>query len=67
MIEKCISLNYILAAALIDMYSRCGRIEKAKEVFKTIERNEVSIWNTMINGFAIHGLAFNAISIFLVC
>lgn len=64
MIEKCISLNYILGAALIDMYSRCGRIEKAKEIFKTIEKNEVSIWNTMINGFAIHGLAFDAISIF---
>ncbi|KAK1260850.1 Pentatricopeptide repeat-containing protein [Acorus gramineus] len=31
--EKCITANYILDAALIDMYSKCGSIEYAKKIF----------------------------------
>ncbi|XAR50399.1 hypothetical protein NMG60_11004715 [Bertholletia excelsa] len=65
MIEKRIELNYILGSALIDMYSKCGRIETAKEIFRTIQRNDVSVWNAMINGLAIHGHASDAIAIFL--
>ncbi|XP_017973551.1 PREDICTED: pentatricopeptide repeat-containing protein At5g50990 isoform X2 [Theobroma cacao] len=62
--EKEIELNAILNAALIDMYSKCGRIHTAKEVFNSAEHNDVSIWNAMINGLAIHGLAFEAIAVF---
>ncbi|XP_073134026.1 pentatricopeptide repeat-containing protein At5g50990 isoform X2 [Henckelia pumila] len=64
MIQKKIQLNYILCSALIDMYSRCGRIEIAKSIFGTAVRNDVSIWNAMINSLAIHGLASDAISVF---
>lgn len=64
MIEKKIELNYILSSALIDMYSKCGRIQKAKELFESVQRNDVSVWNTMINGFAIHGLGKDAVGIF---
>ncbi|KAA8540608.1 hypothetical protein F0562_024473 [Nyssa sinensis] len=64
MIEKRIELNYILCSALIDMYSKCGRIENAKEVFDSGRSNHVSVWNAMINGLAIHGLALDAIAIF---
>ncbi|XP_021911265.1 pentatricopeptide repeat-containing protein At5g50990 isoform X2 [Carica papaya] len=64
MIEKTIEMNYILGAALIDMYSKCGRIQTAKEIFESIPHNDVSIWNAMINGLAIHGLAEDAIGVF---
>ncbi|XP_052182182.1 pentatricopeptide repeat-containing protein At5g50990 [Diospyros lotus] len=64
MIEKKIELNNILGSALIDMYSRCGRIETAKEIFEAIKRDDISIWNAMINGLAVHGLAIDAIAIF---
>lgn len=63
-IEKKIELNFILSAALIDMYSKCGKIQMAKEVFDTVQRNDVSVWNAMISGVAIHGLAPDASAIF---
>ncbi|KAK6147908.1 hypothetical protein DH2020_018820 [Rehmannia glutinosa] len=64
MIEKKIELNNILSSALVDMYSRCGRIEAAKSIFDAVQRTDVSIWNAMINGLAMHGLAVDAILIF---
>ncbi|KAL3512063.1 hypothetical protein ACH5RR_024780 [Cinchona calisaya] len=64
MIEKRIQLNYILVSALIDMYAKCGRIDVAKEIFDGVQRANVSVWNAMINGLALHGLALDAIAIF---
>ncbi|XVE56490.1 hypothetical protein DITRI_Ditri04bG0014500 [Diplodiscus trichospermus] len=64
MTEKEIELNAILSSALIDMYSKCGKIQTAKEVFNSADRNDVSIWNAMINGLAVHGLPFDAIALF---
>lgn len=65
MIEKNIEQNHILGAALVDMYSKCGRIQSAKEIFCSVRRNDVSVWNAMINGLASHGLGLDAIAIFL--
>ncbi|GAV58932.1 PPR domain-containing protein/PPR_2 domain-containing protein/PPR_3 domain-containing protein/DYW_deaminase domain-containing protein [Cephalotus follicularis] len=64
MIEKNIERNFILNASLIDMYMKCGRIQTANEVFGSIERNDVCVWNAMINGLAVHGLALDAIALF---
>ncbi|XVF26479.1 hypothetical protein REPUB_Repub14bG0019700 [Reevesia pubescens] len=64
MTEKEIELNAILSSALIEMYSKCGRIQTSKEVFNSAGRNDVSIRNTMINGLATHGLPFDAITVF---
>ncbi|KAL1320906.1 hypothetical protein HN51_065625 [Arachis hypogaea] len=64
MVEKRIELNYILSAALIDMYAKCGRIDVSKCVFEDGVRNHVSVWNAMINGLAIHGLALDAAAVF---
>ncbi|XVF14414.1 hypothetical protein REPUB_Repub09cG0057100 [Reevesia pubescens] len=64
MTEKEIELNAILSSALINMYSKCGRIQTSKEVFNSEGRNDVSIWNAMINGLATHGLPFDAITVF---
>ncbi|KAM5571501.1 pentatricopeptide repeat-containing protein [Rosa sericea] len=64
MMKKRIELNFILSAALIDMYSKCGRVQTAREIFDADQHNDVSVWNAMINGLAIHGLALDAIEIF---
>ncbi|XP_076940387.1 pentatricopeptide repeat-containing protein At5g50990-like [Bidens hawaiensis] len=62
--EKQIELNFILSSALIDMYSKCGTIETAKSVFEKVKHDDVSVWNAMINGLAMHGLATDAIATF---
>ncbi|KAL5571547.1 hypothetical protein UlMin_021144 [Ulmus minor] len=54
--EKGFSLGGKLGVALIDMYAKCGSLEKAKMVFELMEERRVDHWNAMINGFAIHGM-----------
>ncbi|KAG4396277.1 hypothetical protein GLYMA_19G151350v4 [Glycine max] len=50
-------LSATLANAIIDMYAKCGNIDKAAEVFSTMsERNLVS-WNSLIAGYAANGRA----------
>lgn len=63
MVEKKVELNYILSAALIDMYAKCGRIDVSRRVFGEVMRDHVSVWNAMISGLAIHGLAMDAIEV----
>ncbi|KAG7533755.1 Pentatricopeptide repeat [Arabidopsis thaliana x Arabidopsis arenosa] len=64
MIDAGIELNAILSSALVDVYAKCGDIETSREVFYSVKRNDVSIWNAMITGFATHGLATEAIRVF---
>lgn len=46
------------------MYSKCGRIETSKAIFESVRHDHVSVWNAMINGLAMHGLAMDAIETF---
>lgn len=54
--ENGFSLSGKLGVALIDMYAKCGSIEKAMKVFEDMEERSVDHCNAMIGGFAIHGL-----------
>lgn len=56
--------NLFVGNALIDMYSKCGNIENAIDVFNTLERKDTITWNTIINGLAMHGHAPDALSLF---
>ncbi|KAH0893604.1 hypothetical protein HID58_056033, partial [Brassica napus] len=62
--SKGIEIDDVLGSALIDMYSKCGVVERAVEVFERLPRKNVITWSAMINGFAIHGLASDAIDCF---
>ncbi|KAF2600348.1 hypothetical protein F2Q68_00008337 [Brassica cretica] len=59
-----VELNPILCTALVDVYAKCGDIKSSREVFYGVERDDVSVWNAMITGFATHGLAEEAIRVF---
>ncbi|MCD7452362.1 hypothetical protein HAX54_016290 [Datura stramonium] len=50
--------------ALITMYSRCGCIEKAFEVFKGMTEKDVVSWTAMISGLASNGYGRDAIEAF---
>ncbi|KAJ6836017.1 pentatricopeptide repeat-containing protein, chloroplastic [Iris pallida] len=52
-----------LGVALIDMYSKCGRLEDALRVFEA-SRSSVDHWNAMIGGLAIHGYGRLALRLF---
>ncbi|CAL5367773.1 unnamed protein product [Camellia sinensis] len=57
-------LSIVLGNALIDMYAKCGSIEKALEVFRGMKEKDVSTWNSIIGGLAFHGHSEESICVF---
>ncbi|OVA20422.1 Pentatricopeptide repeat [Macleaya cordata] len=49
---------------LLDMYAKAGSIEDARKVFDRLEKRDVVSWNSMLTGFAQHGLAKEAVERF---
>ncbi|CAL9031786.1 unnamed protein product [Prunus brigantina] len=49
---------------LIDMYSKCGKINRGRQVFDRMVTRDIISWNAMIVGYGIHGLGMEAISQF---
>ncbi|XP_074582470.1 pentatricopeptide repeat-containing protein At2g29760, chloroplastic [Curcuma longa] len=58
------TLNCHLTTSLIDMYSKCGDLEKALDVFGTAKNRDVFVWSAMIAGFAMHGEGREALDLF---
>ncbi|XWS44353.1 hypothetical protein CRYUN_Cryun15aG0037900 [Craigia yunnanensis] len=50
--------------ALIDMYAKCGILDKALNVFNGMAKRDVVSWNAMLQGFAMHGRGREALHIF---
>ncbi|KAB2634219.1 pentatricopeptide repeat-containing protein [Pyrus ussuriensis x Pyrus communis] len=57
-------LDSKLATTIIDMYYKCGCLEKAFEVFNGLPHKGISSWNCMIGGLAMHGKGEAAIELF---
>ncbi|KAH6824374.1 hypothetical protein C2S53_017320 [Perilla frutescens var. hirtella] len=53
-----------LKNSLIHMYASCGAIDEAYGVFKGMEKRTIISWTSMITGFAKHGYANEALSVF---
>nr|XP_043609653.1 pentatricopeptide repeat-containing protein At4g39952, mitochondrial [Erigeron canadensis] len=62
--EEMLSSSVTLATALIDMYAKCGKLEKAEEIFNKMTNKDVISWNVMISGYSMHGNAMSAIDTF---
>ncbi|XP_057858097.2 pentatricopeptide repeat-containing protein At2g13600-like isoform X2 [Cryptomeria japonica] len=56
--------NVMVATALVDMYAKCGSIDKARELFDRIPQRNVISWNAMIAGYAHNGFAEKAVETF---
>lgn len=50
--------------ALIDMYAKCGSIDRACDVFNQMIQRTLVSWNSIIMGLALHGHAHNAVELF---
>ena len=57
-------IDAFLGSAFIDMYWKCGSIERACMVFREITEKDVTVWTTMITGFAFHGYGSKALELF---
>ncbi|KAL3592636.1 hypothetical protein D5086_011276 [Populus alba] len=58
------ALNSIVITAIIDMYSKCGSIDKALQVFKSAPKKGLSCWNSLILGLAMSGRGDEAVRLF---
>ncbi|XP_057837804.1 pentatricopeptide repeat-containing protein At3g09040, mitochondrial-like [Cryptomeria japonica] len=56
--------NIIVGNALVDMYAKCGSIDKARELFDRMHQRDVVSWNAMIAGYAQNGFVENALETF---
>lgn len=68
-IEEYVFLNGLesdqqVQTSLIHMYSKCGSIKKAREVFERVTDKDLTVWTSMINSYAIHGMGNEAITLF---
>lgn len=50
--------------ALIDMYFKCGNVEKARKAFKEMHHKDKFTWTAMIVGLAINGHGEEALNMF---
>ncbi|GAB4841800.1 hypothetical protein Ancab_022524 [Ancistrocladus abbreviatus] len=63
-IKQGIRLDVVLSTALVDMYAKCGEIEAAYFIFESMPQKNLASWNSVIGGYARHGLATRALEEF---
>ncbi|KAH7365539.1 hypothetical protein KP509_18G033700 [Ceratopteris richardii] len=54
----------VVANALMDMYSKCSVLTKAREIFIEMHDRDVVSWTTMIVGYVEHGFNHDALKCF---
>ena len=54
----------LINSSLVDMYSKCGSLSMAQQVFETMPKHDLNSWNSMILAFAMHGRAEAALGCF---
>ncbi|KAF8401925.1 hypothetical protein HHK36_012876 [Tetracentron sinense] len=56
--------NVFIASSLVDMYAKCGNIRIARWIFDKMESPDMVSWTAIIMGYALHGHAHVALSLF---
>ncbi|KAI7982529.1 SWR1-complex protein 4 [Camellia lanceoleosa] len=64
MLKSGIPFDVVLSTALVDMYAKCGDIEAAFCFFESVPKKDLATWNSIIGGYARHGLATRALEEF---
>ncbi|KAF8412587.1 hypothetical protein HHK36_000556 [Tetracentron sinense] len=57
-------LNPFISATLVDMYSKCGRLDIAFRIFQNSPEKSVASWNSMISAYGFHSNSTKAIDLF---
>eukprot|EP01018_Ginkgo_biloba_P001598 Gb_35887 [translate_table: standard] len=56
--------DVFVESALVDMYAKCGRIEKARDMFDKMRQRNIISWTAMIVGYAQNGSMDEALKLF---
>ncbi|XP_058730838.1 pentatricopeptide repeat-containing protein At2g33760 [Vicia villosa] len=63
-ISNGIRVNVILGTSLTNMFSRCGDVSRARDVFDLMSEGNVIAWTAMISGYGMHGYGVEATELF---
>ncbi|KAK7386450.1 hypothetical protein VNO78_26688 [Psophocarpus tetragonolobus] len=56
--------NLQVRNSLLDMYSKCGLLGSAKQLFDEMPQRDLFSWNTMMSGYVCNGLPRGAVELF---
>lgn len=56
--------NLQVCNALIDMYSKCGDVKRARKVFDQMRNRDLLTWNSLLSGFVFNSLHDEALKLF---
>lgn len=63
-VDEKLDKNVIVCNAVIDMFAKCGFVDKAYSVFESMScRKSLITWNTMIMAFAMNGDGYKALDL----
>ncbi|KAL5718450.1 hypothetical protein ACHQM5_011351 [Ranunculus cassubicifolius] len=62
--EHVLQVDVGVGTALVDMFGKCGNVEKAYHVFKQMRIKNVTTWSIMINSMFLNGCGKQALSLF---
>ncbi|KAI5073975.1 hypothetical protein GOP47_0011988, partial [Adiantum capillus-veneris] len=54
--------NAVVANALVDMYAKCGALEKAEEFIHEVQTRDIVAWTALIAGYVQHGRSDEALN-----
>ncbi|KAK6239090.1 hypothetical protein QUC31_004559 [Theobroma cacao] len=57
-------LDVYIGSALVDMYAKCGSLERSLLAFFKLREKNLFCWNSVIEGLAVHGYAQEALAMF---
>ncbi|XP_043715513.1 pentatricopeptide repeat-containing protein At5g66520-like [Telopea speciosissima] len=60
LVRSGLEFDMVIGTSLVDMYGKCGCVERAVDVFKNLPDKDVLAWTAIISVFAFHGLAEQA-------
>ncbi|KAL5722524.1 Pentatricopeptide repeat-containing protein [Ranunculus cassubicifolius] len=62
--ELSVKNDVLVMNSVLDMYCKCGSLEMARQVFQRMSKRDVTSWNLMILGYAMHGRVKEALKTF---
>ncbi|KAK1432762.1 hypothetical protein QVD17_09661 [Tagetes erecta] len=64
LVKGLFDMDVYVGSVLITMYVKCGDLVKAKSVFDRSPTKDIVMWNSIITGYAQHGLGDEALEFF---
>ncbi|KAF0907284.1 hypothetical protein E2562_015785 [Oryza meyeriana var. granulata] len=64
LVKRQLTVNCIVATALVEMYAGCGRLDLAEQVFFSVTDRDTGCYNVMLHGLAVHGHGRAALALF---